>query len=155
MSLDDLIQKIVIFCEEMTPKIITELQVRRFENDGAFNDNEEWQGNSPKVIKDKGYDTPLQDSGALRNSLENPDNWDLKPKFSDNTLTLTIPDTEEFTDSKYDVLQTGGKVDPYISPRGNKINITMVPARNFKDLSRQDIEWITEQLISAIKKEFA
>ena len=154
MDLQNFIKQIMQFCEAETKLIIAELQHNRFENDGQFNDNERWQDNSPKVIKDKGFDIPLQDSGHLRDELMNPDNWDLRPQVNDLTLTLTVPDTEDFTESKYDVLQTGGEIDPYISPRGKAINITAVPARNFKNLSALDIEWIRNKLIDAIRREY-
>jgi hypothetical protein len=154
MTLQQFITEIMIFCEKETQKIIAELQWNRFENDGQFNDNERWQGNSPKVIKDKGFDIPLQDTGHLRSELENPENWDLKPKATKTILTLTIPETEHFTESKYDVLQTGGNVDPYVSVRGNKINIQSVPARNFKNLSATDMKWIEDKLVQAIIRKF-
>lgn len=155
MTRNEFIASVIAFCEKETQKIIAKLQENRFLNDGAFNDHEEWTGNSPKVIKDKGFDKPLFDTGELKDELTDPENWDLEPKFSNNVLTLTIPDKEEFTDSKYDVLDTGGNVDPYTSPRGNKIYISVVPPRPFKDISSQDIDWITKELVEAIKREYA
>lgn len=155
MTLNDFIQEIVIFCEKETQKIIVDLQRIRFANDGAFNDNERWHSNSAQVFKDKGFNKPLVDSGELERELETADNWDLKPKFSDNVLTLSIPETEQFTDSKYDKLQTGGDIEPYVSRRGNKIYLYHVPARNFKNLSNADINWIKKELVEAIKREFA
>ncbi len=154
MTLNQLIQQIVIFAEKETQKIIAELQRKRFENDGDFNGHEPWKRNDPRVIDDKGFDKPLYDSGELASELEDPSNWDLQPRISGGKLTLTIPDRENFTDPKYDVLDTGGKVSPYIGRSGKTINIHSVPPRPFRDLSSQDIDWITEQLILAIRRKF-
>lgn len=155
MTMQDKIEEIKAFCVKKTPEIIADLQKKRFDNQGAFNDNEEWADNSPLVRKDKGFNEPLVDSGHLERELTTDTNWDLKPKASANKLTMTIPEEETFTESKYDVLQTGGKTDPYTSPRGNKMPGFNVPKRNFKDLSKKDADWIVNYLVRSIIQEFA
>lgn len=152
-----LIEEMIIFCEKETQNIITQLQAFRFENDGAFNGHEEWSYNSQKVIDGKGFDKPLYDTGELAHELQTASNWDLKPQIVGNTLVLTVPDREDFTNSKYDILDTGGDVNTsYIGRKnGKKIFIEWVPARPFKDLSIKDIEWITDRLVEAIKRKFA
>jgi hypothetical protein len=154
MTLNEFIADIVAFCQEETERIIAELERLRFSNQGAFNGNPRWYDNHPEVIKDKGRNQPLVDSGNLRRELENPKNWDLKPNFNKNLLTLTIPETENFTDSKYNVLQTGGAVSPYVSRRGNKINIHSVGPRQFKNFTAQDIDWIQDKLVKAIEDKY-
>src|ERR1700761_3238445 len=147
MTLNELKLDIVQFCEQETQKLIAELQNKRFENQGAFNGHAKWvdNDNSPhrfsmSVQKDKGRNQPLVDNGNLQNSLESPSNWNLSPQFNGTNLTLNVPDREQFTEPKYDILDTGGKVNPYISPRGNSINLHYVPARPFKDISAQDMQ---------------
>lgn len=155
MTLQELIADIADFSQKETQRLIAKLERSRFQSQGAFNGNDPWLDNSPKVIKDKGRNEPLVDSGHLEYELENPDNWDLKPQFEKDILTLNIPETEHFTESKYDVLQTGGKTGPYLSRRGNIVNVFEVPARQFKNLSEQDIQWIYEQLVESIKRKYA
>ena len=123
MNTQELIQNIANFCKEETPRLIAELQKKRFENQGAFNDNKKWDDNDPYidheatkiggklypnkgVQQDKGRNEPLVDSGNLKSSLTNPSNWDLKPRLGKGKLTLSIPEEEGFTDSKYDKLQS-------------------------------------------------
>lgn len=154
MTLEEFIADIVAFCQEKTRDIIVELEKLRFENQGDFNGNSRWYDNNPLVIKDKGKNQPLVDSGNLERELENRANWDLHDNFSDNLLTLQIPETENFTDAKYDILQTGGKTEPYISRRGNFVNIHKVGARQFKNLSAQDIQWINDKLVAAIRAKY-
>jgi hypothetical protein len=155
MTRAEFIKVIAAFAEKETQSIIAQLQAQRFENDGAFNGHPEWERNSGKVAKEKGFDKPLYDSGELEHELETDSNWKLAPKFSGNTLTLSVPDREQFTDSKYDVLDTGGEVEPYKGRRtGNWINIFSVPARPFKDITAQDMEWIKEMLVLAIIRKF-
>lgn len=154
MTLQDFINEIMEFCEKETQLIIARLQENRFANQGAFNDNPKWSDNNRKVVNDKGRNEPLVDSGNLKKELTTPENWELDPIKSANILTLHIPDTEMFTDSKYDKLDKGGTVDAYISPRGNFINIRSVPSRKFKDLSDADTEWIKEELINALKAKY-
>jgi phage gpG-like protein len=155
MNIKQFIQEIIIFAEKETQLIIAELQEKRFDADGAFNGHEAWARNSKKVIRDKGFNKPLYDSGELKDELTDPSNWDLNPQVSGSKLTLTIPDREDFTDSKYDVLDTGGSVNAYTSRRGNFIDISFVPARPFKDISDQDMNWITDKLVESIKRKFA
>lgn len=147
--------QIAAFCNQETQKIIAELELLRFNRNGAFNGHEEWDYNSPKVIKDKGFDKPLIDSGNLRKELSTPKNWDLNPKFDGNTLTLTIPENEHFTDPKYDKLEHEQGAVQYTSRRGKKISLSGVPARKFKDFSQQDIQWIVTKLTQAIIRKFA
>lgn len=151
--------QIIELCRTETPKIIAQLEALRFENNGAFNGHEIWEGNSPKVIKDKGFDEPLWDSGELEYELTNSKNWKLDTVINENgfdtNLTIKIPDKESFTESKYNILDTGGKVNPYRSRRGNWVDIQSVPARPFRELSTRDVEWIKDRLEEAIVKNFA
>jgi hypothetical protein len=156
MKIEDKIQEIAQFCETETQNIIAQLQANREASGGAFNGHELWADNNPKVINAKGFDQPLYDTGELMHELQTPSNWELNPKFSGNTLTLSVPDTETFTDSKYDVLDSGGEVEPYTDQRsGKRVHIHSVPARPFKDISAQDMDWIKEQLVEAIKSRYA
>ena len=154
-NINQIIQQIIELCEKETPVIITELQQERFGHQGAFNGHEKWKDNSLLVQKDKGINQPLVDSGNLEKQLSTASNWDLQPKMSGNTLKLTVPKTENFTDAKYDILDSGGKTSPYLSPRGNWMSINSVPVRPFKDLSDQDADWIVKKLVQSIIGEFA
>jgi len=148
-------EQIKQFCIDTTPEILAQLQKERFDNQGDFNGNDRWDDNALDVIADKGRDEPLVDTGNLRGELESASNWDLSPVSSDNSLSLTIPEEENFTDSKYDKLQDGGYSESYISPRGTRIRAKSLPARNFKKLSHQDATWVVEKLVLAIKGRFA
>lgn len=150
-----LLKKISDIATEETPKIIAELEVERFKNQGEFNDHSKWADNSPQVTKDKGRNDPLVDSGALKSELTNASNWKLKSRLDTDSLTISIPDEEDFTDSKYNILDTGGKTNPYTSARGNKVNIKSVPARPFKSISNQDVEWIAEELAKVLARRLA
>lgn len=152
--IDKIIQRIKNYAESDVQNLIVELQQKRFANQGAFNDNKKWEDNSSTVQRDKGRNEPLVDTGALKKSLTTKSNWDLKPHKQQNSLKLTIPETERFTDSKYDKLQTGTeKSQSYISTRGNKVFVNGLPERNFKDLSDQDAEWIVNELVNIIVDE--
>lgn len=155
MSKKEIMNQIKQFCIEKTQQLIAELEQKRFDNQGAFNGNDKWADNSPIVIADKGRNEPLVDSGALKSTLTNPANWNLNPVSTKSKLVLTIPKTEKFTPSKYDKLQTGGKNAPYISLRGNNIKALNLPARNFKNLSKQDADWVVQNLVRAIQERFA
>ena len=155
MTQEELIQEIAKFAETETQNIIAELQANRFQNDGAFNGHATWKNNHPLVAEEKGFNKPLVETGELRKELTTADNWDLNPKLTKNQLTLSIADRENFTDSKYDKLDIGGITSPYKGRRtGKMVNINSVPARPFKDLSSQDMQWITNKLEDAIRLKF-
>lgn len=153
-NINTTINQIMQFCITETKSIIVELQNKRFENNGQFNDHIPWAKNAEDVIEDKGRNQPLVDIGNLKKSLTTESNWDLKTQITQNTLKLTIPQEENFTDIKYDKLETGGKSDPYVSPRGNKMKARNLPPRPFKDISDQDADWIAEKLAQAIEDNF-
>lgn len=155
MSMASKIAEIKEFCITATQEAIAELQQQRFANQGAFNDNEEWADNSKLVVQDKGFNEPLVDSGDLQRDLTTPGHWDLNPISRKNSLTMTIPEEEDFTESKYDQLQDGGRSDPYTSPRGKKMPSFNLPARNFKKLSQADAEWVVKRLVQALERRFA
>lgn len=150
-----LVSEIKEFCVEETQKIIAELQQERFGHGGKFNDNQAWKRNAQDVIKDKGTDQPLVDTGHLESELSTPSNWNLSP-FDKGMkgIKITIPKTESFTESKYDKLQTGGYSDGYISARGKKMRGRELPARNFKDLSQEDADWVVRKLVERLKEKF-
>ena len=148
--IQDIIKQIVDICENETPELLAELQQERFGHQGAFNGHEKWVDNSYIVQKDKERNQPLVDSGNLEKQLSTASNWDVNPQINKNTLRLTIPGKENFINSKYDVLDTGGKVKPYTSLRGNYIPINSVPARPFKEISDQDAEWVINKLLKNI-----
>ncbi len=156
----DFIDSIMDFCEGILPEIVAEFERKRFENQGEFNGHEKWDNNNPEVIKDKGRNEPLIDSGRLKREITDPYNWGVAiiSKKDKMSLTLSIPDTESFTDQKYNKLDEGFVTGEYVSPRGNVVfknrrNVT-VPARPFRDLTAQDINWIKNRLIEEIKKEY-
>ena len=142
------------FCEEETQKIITELQQERFAHQGAFNDNPKWEDNAIDVIRDKGRNQPLVDTGNLEKQLSTTKNWDLNPRLVNNKLVLTVPKRETFTDTKYDKLDTGGFSPAYTSPRGNKMRARELPKRPFKEISDKDTDWIANKLVQRIKAKF-
>lgn len=151
----DFMQYFAQFCVKTVQELIADFQDKRFNNQGQINGHARWYDNSPQVIKDKGRNKPLIDSGNLLKEMTTPDNWNVETIFTGNALTFSIPEQADFTSSKYDILQTGGKVDSYVSPRKNYINIKSVGARDFKSLTSQDIDLITEQLALKIQEEFA
>lgn len=136
------------------PRIMSDLQQERFANQGQFNDNPKWVDNAQDVINDKGHNQPMVDSGNLEKELSNPKNWDLNPSFTNNTLKLSIPEYEKFTEPKYDILETGGYSPSYISKRGNKMKAREIPAREFKKISDMDFDWIVDKLVQDLKSEF-
>lgn len=162
-NIQDLIKEIMQFCQEDTQELIAKLEQQRFANQGEFNGHEKWKDNQSikhpcaqkSVIQDKGRNEPLVDSGYLKKQLSTASNWDLKPQISDNTMRLSIPQRENFTAQKYDKLDVG--VDhfvKYISPRGNIVAMDSIPARPFKDISDQDVNWVVNKLIEDIKGKF-
>lgn len=173
MTLAELVEDLNKFCKEEVGDLLARLQELRFKNQGDFNGNERWEDNQSinrppyayyngkkypfkNVQKDKGRNEPLVDSGHLKNELTNPANWKVEAKFNNNKLTLSFPDKESFTESKYDKLDTGyqGLVE-YISPRGNYVRIDQgIPARPFKSISAQDVQWIRDQLLESLKRRY-
>jgi hypothetical protein len=152
--MNNIIENIMAFCEIETRKLIAELEQERFGHQGAFNDHEKWANNASDVIKDKGRNQPLVDTGNLEKQLSTASNWDLKPVFKNNSLQLVVSDNEQFTDKKYDKLDKGGLSPAYTSPRGNRMRARNLPARPFKAFSDSDIDWITNKLVQAIQEKF-
>jgi len=166
-KIQQIIDNIKNHAESDVQNLIVELQKNRFAHQGEFNDNKRWADNQKfkggtfngitathSVIQDKGRNEPLVDSGHLKSELTNPKNWNLSTKKGNNKIQLTIPQTEKFTEMKYDKLQTGtDKPQSYISSRGNAVVVDKLPARNFKDLSDQDAEWIVNKLVNIIVQE--
>ncbi len=139
-----------------TKIIIARLQEQRFANDGAFNDHPKWAPNVREdILFEKGYKPVLQDTGELKSELTNPDNWDVEVEFSNNKLTLTIPEEEEFTDPKYDSLEDTDGGEYYGTKTGKKIKYKSKPAREFKKLSDQDVQWIADQLEIVLREKLA
>lgn len=156
MTIQDFVKELAAFIEAETQWIITDLQKLRFKNQGAFNGHERWVDNRADVKFEKFDKLPLIDTGELLAELTNPANWDLKTTISGNKIRLTIPDRENFTDPKYDKLDTGGSGDTYIGERtGKKIKINEIPARPFKDISAEDVDWIVQQLEKRIRDRYS
>jgi len=156
------------FCEEDLQKLIAEFYKKRFENQGEINNHEKWEDNDPYidhgynginprkgVQQDKGRNEPLVDSGNLKKQLITTKNWDLQPKINKNTLKLTIPKKENFTDKKYDILETKHKGGDYVSKRGNYIRPLDIPARKFKDITDFDVDTIVNNLVNDLKKKYS
>lgn len=155
-DIEVLIKELQEFCAKRVPELLAEIQEKRFANQGQFNGHERWVDNHPKVIKEKGKNDPLYDSGELFKELTDPNNWAIEINISEKALRLTIPDVENFTNTKYDVLDKGGRVDPYIGRRtGKVVNIHSVPARPFKEITIQDIEWVRDRLVDLIVERLA
>ncbi len=154
-DLQNIIGQIMHFCVEETQELIADLEHERFRHNGEFNGHARWADNSYDVQKDKGFNKPLYDTGNLYGKLSKPTNWDLKPTIGNNTLKLTVPERENFTDKKYDKLDTGGKSAGYVSPRGNLMKPRNLPARPFKDISNQDVDWIVDKLAQGIEDKFS
>lgn len=140
--------------EEIIQSYIVELQRQRFNNQGAFLDHEKWLDNALDVIKDKGRNEPLVDSGNLKSQLLNKNNWDLKQRdINKNKIKLRIPDVEKFTDKKYDKLQTGKQMKyGYTSPRGHYMPPRTIPPRDFKTISDEDVNWIVNLTVNKLKR---
>ncbi len=152
------------FCIQDTQEIIAELEEKRFENQGAFNGHAKWADNQlhkhptaeKSVQEDKGFNRPLYDTGELKKQLTTAGNWNLQPKISQNTLKLNVPNRENFTSQKYDKLDVGvDHYTKYTSIRGNVVAMDKIPARPFKDISDQDVNWIVQQLVQDIESKFA
>lgn len=163
-----MVQKIVEFCRKEVPRIIANLEQLRFANNGAFNGHQDWGINQSgtrdgfingkpfkTVSQDKGFNKPLVDSGRLRDKLTNADSWNLKSSFSNNTLSMDIPFEESFTDPVYNKLEYEQHNVEYTSSRGNVVRVNKIPARKFRDITSQDIRWITDRLEESIVKNFA
>lgn len=171
---DVLIDDIAEFAKQEVPRLLALIEDMRFLNQGAFNDNPKWADNQAGVRKqkyayfggkkrypfktvqqDKGFNLPLYDSGNLYRELTNPDNWKSSVTRSDNRITISFPDVETFTDSKYDKLDSGSGPTEYISRRGNYVRIdSSIPARPFKKISQADTTWIIKELIKSLKDRY-
>ena len=151
---EQFIQELAVFIEAETEWIIADLQKKRFENQGAFNGHEKWADNDAEVKYEKFDKPPLIDTGELLAELTNPNNWDLKPQFMGNRLTLTIPDRENFTDSKYDKQDIGGELGVWNGSRTGKKMARNITARPFKDISAEDVDWIVRQLEQKIRDRY-
>jgi hypothetical protein len=150
------VTELIEFMNKATQRIIAELQELRFENDGDFNGHEAWLPNTrADILFEKSGKPPLQDTGRLRSELTNADNWDLRATFDGSTLTLNVPDVEDFTDSQYNDLENSDGGTYQGTKTGKKIIYTWKPPRMFKALSAQDMNWITEQLEKAIRMKYA
>ncbi len=162
-NVNSLIGQIIQFCVGETQELIADLEQERFKNNGEFNGHKKWADNQSRkhplaeksVQEDKGFNKPLYDTGNLYKELSTPGNWDVKPQINKNTLKLTVPSRENFTDSKYDKLDVGvDHFTMYRSIRGNLVAMDSIPARPFKDISDQDAEWIANKLAQAIENQF-
>lgn len=155
MTVNEFIQDLTEFCQIVVPQILANLQEQRFKNQGQFNDNPRWQDNDDRVVDDKGFNAPLYDTGELYQQLTNPSNWKIKARSSNSKIIVEVPDEEDFTPSKYDVLDEGGYVAPWHGHSGNiEPPIKSVPARPFKKISAQDVQWIRDQLVKAIQERY-
>jgi hypothetical protein len=161
MNLDDdletqqFLEALFAFIEAKTKQFLAELQELRFANDGAFNGHEAWAPNvRPDIVAAKGGKPPLQDSGRLKEQLTNPNNWELNPTWDGRSLRLNVPDMEDFTDPTYDALENedGGTYTGRLT--GKQITFKSKPARKFKDISEQDVQWVADKLEQAIRQEF-
>jgi hypothetical protein len=148
--------KIIEFVQNKIAELLAVIEKERFENQGEFNGNKFWKSNAGEVVKDKGRNEPLVDLGSLKSEMTDKTNWqkEIKLSINDTTVDITISRKESFNDPKYNKLQVGFSTPGYISPRGNKIGPKVVPGRNFQEINDQDIDWLVNELITAVEKEF-
>lgn len=174
---DVLIDDIAEFAKQEVPRLLALIEDMRFLNQGAFNDNPKWADNQPGIRKqqyayfhgkyggkkrypfktvqqDKGFNFPLYDSGNLYRELTNPENWKSSVTTAGNRITISFPDVETFTDTKYDKLDTGTGAQQYVSRRGNYVAVNYIPARPFKKISQADKVWIIKELIKSLKDRY-
>jgi len=148
--------EIIKFAQNKISELLAKIEKERFDNHGKFNDNKIWKRNAGEVVKDKGRNEPLVDLGNLKSQMIDKDNWQKEIKLSINntTVDIIVSRKESFNDSKYNKLQVGFSTPGYISPRGNKIGPKKVPGRNFQEISDQDMDWLVNELVLSIEKEF-
>lgn len=162
IEVQDYVRELVELCESEMAAAIAEIENQRFLHQGNFNDNKSWANNANDVVQDKGFNAPLEDTGFLKNQLTNKSNWakelfvEVGSKQTYNkeikqVFGMQFSDNESFTLPKYNILQTGGKGKAYISPRGKAMKARDIPARNFKEFSDMDMEWIVDYITKKLE----
>jgi hypothetical protein len=163
------------YAQEEIPELLAEIQVQRFKNQGEFLDHKKWDPNGSLYIKinnkkrnpehnsmvswHKYNRPPLIDTGHLVKEMIDSKNWKKEVKLQKQGLNqkFVIPQTESFSDPKYDKQNEGSaETQTWKSSRtGESVSVGGVPARPFKDTSKTDITWVAQQLSKKLNEKFS
>jgi hypothetical protein len=162
------------YAQDEIAELLAEIQVQRFKNQGKFLDHEKWVNNgklgiiepnlkaNPKQNKSVAWHkynrSPLIDSGELKKEMTSVSNWDKEIKLQKQGLNqkFVIPQTESFSNPKYDKHNIGGSGGMWNSTKTKElVSVKKVAKRPFKDTSETDISWVAQQLAKKLKEKFS
>lgn len=146
------------YAQDEIAELLAEIQVQRFKNQGEFLDHKKWENNPKDISYEKFYRKPLIQTGELKREMTNKSNWNKEVKLQKQGLKqqFVIPQTESFSNPKYDKQNTGGVGGSWKGLRtGKDMSVENVKARPFKSTSETDIIWVAQQLAKKLKEKFS